>query len=251
MIPIVAFTGKARSGKDTAAAFLCEEYRGVAIAFADPIKRFLAAAYGLTKEQLWGAEKESPIVVKCRAPNLTSTLTRVVGMELLNELRAFNVKFTDWKDIYAIDGSTTTPRRLMQTMGTEVVRAVKPDLWLEVGVRDALRILEGGVTYFAPEGVVPVGAGKDVCYNLVCLTDARFRNELLAVKKLGGLCVRVNREMNELSVVAQKHVSEVEQDSMPRWWFDRAIVNNGTLDSLRYQMEIIGRNAFGLPESIR
>lgn len=247
MTPIVVFTGKARSGKDTAAAMLCEEYGGVALAFADPIKRFLQAAYGLTEAQLWGDEKEKEFTIPvAQTHNLVNTLERVVGLALMNDLAAFNNRFAFWqRDYLPVGNSKTTPRRLMQTFGTEVVRAVRPDLWLEVGLRDAQRLLRGGMDYSRLIGVFP----SNVSRQLVCITDGRFRNELLGVKQMGGLCVRIDRPVESgLSAEAKGHASEVEQASIPDWWYDARVRNDEGLDKMQRQVNWIGRLMLGNPE---
>lgn len=257
MTPIVVFTGRARSGKDSAAEFLCHEYRGIRLAFADPIKRFLMAVFGLTQEHLWGDKKEEEFTAEYKPSlldfGLIEVLERAVGKTFKSfgdsEALTLHNRASRWLREYAPHGGKTTARRLMQTFGTEVVRAVLPDLWLEVGLRDAGRILQGGMTYLRTEGVIPVGAGKDVCYNLVCIGDGRFRNELLGTKMMGGWCVRIDRPIeNGLSAEAKKHASEVEQSSIPDWWFDSIIENNGTLEGLQQQMSYFGRVRFGSPE---
>lgn len=248
MMPVVVFTGTARSGKDTAARFLCEAYNGVSIAFADPIKRFMAGVYGLSEAQLWGNEKE--VVIPCPVPrtvHLELTLAHVVGMDMTDDRGALRARIEAWT--WGLEHATprvTTPRRLMQTFGTEVVRSVRPDLWLEVGLRDAQRILEGGFTYTRTLGVVPTGTDKN--FDLVCITDGRFRNELLGVKRIGGVSLRIERPAeNGLSAEARGHASEVEQKTLPDWWFDGVVSNDSDVTALRENMLFMGHTLLALP----
>lgn len=56
---IVGLAGYARSGKDTAAAFLVDLYGFQRLAFADPLKSAARIIFSLTDEQLFGEAKET------------------------------------------------------------------------------------------------------------------------------------------------------------------------------------------------
>lgn len=58
---IIALTGLAGSGKTLAARRLVDRHRFTRLRFADPIKRMLAAGFGLSAEQLDGNEKAVPV----------------------------------------------------------------------------------------------------------------------------------------------------------------------------------------------
>jgi hypothetical protein len=55
---IIGLGYKARSGKDTAAAYLRDHFGFVPVAFADALKRACAEIFGLSHEQLYGDQKE-------------------------------------------------------------------------------------------------------------------------------------------------------------------------------------------------
>lgn len=57
---LLALTGAARSGKDTAGQFLCSTYGFAQYAFADPIRAGLRAAFGLTN---WHFNEGKEIVI--------------------------------------------------------------------------------------------------------------------------------------------------------------------------------------------
>lgn len=103
--PIIGISGKARSGKDTAAQFLIAHIGGYRYSFADPLRRMLAAGLGIDMgDPYWQANKE--------------------------------------QDIPAIGRS---PRYLMQTLGTEWGRdLVHPDLWV-ILAKQALHRLGPGM----------------------------------------------------------------------------------------------------------
>jgi len=56
---IVGISGRKRSGKDTAADILCEEYGYEKYSFADPIKAACKEVFGFDNEQVRGSRKEN------------------------------------------------------------------------------------------------------------------------------------------------------------------------------------------------
>lgn len=126
MYKIIAFAGKARSGKSTAAAITHKALGGTLYALADPIRDML----------------------------------RVLGVE------DFETRKED-----EIEGIGASPRKLMQTLGTEWGRImINEDLWLNMAklkLRDA-------------EGVL-------------IISDLRFESEAEWVRQNQGLVVRIRR----------------------------------------------------------
>lgn len=60
MIPLIGLTGYSRSGKDTFARLLAEQFRVGLVAFATPLKREIAAAWQVDVGLFHGADKEQP-----------------------------------------------------------------------------------------------------------------------------------------------------------------------------------------------
>jgi len=58
------------------------------------------------------------------------------------------------------------------------------------------------------------------------ITDTRFENELLAIKKRDGICVRIDSKFAEKG---DTHLSETQWRD---WKFDYVLDNNGTLEEL-------------------
>lgn len=59
---LIGFTGPARSGKDTAAAFVLAEFGGYKYSFADPLRAMLKAGLNIDmSEPYWIERKETPI----------------------------------------------------------------------------------------------------------------------------------------------------------------------------------------------
>lgn len=108
-----------------------------------------------------------------------------------------------------------SPRRLMQTLGTEWGRhLINPDLWLLMAQQ---RLLHHG-----PGMIIP---------------DVRFENEAAWVRKYGGRIIHLKRD----SVTPiEEHVSEAGVEFVPET--DMVLTNNGTLE----EMQHLVRLAFGV-----
>lgn len=180
--PWVAFVGKARSGKDTAAAVLTAAYGFRRVAFADPVRQaLLALDPWITGERL-------------------SALVERDGWE----------------------GAKKDPevRALLQRMGTEAIRALDPDFWVRQGIRAA-----------------EAWAGPTV------FTDARFHNELEAIRGAGGLLVRIDRPGVGSDPRVDAHPSEQEWTS---WRFDVVLQNDGSLADFHLQVRRLVEDYFDL-----
>lgn len=59
---LVAFVGKARAGKDTAASHLRLEHGFARLAFADPLKRAAREMFGLSHGQTWGDDLKEVVI---------------------------------------------------------------------------------------------------------------------------------------------------------------------------------------------
>lgn len=236
--PIVLFTGKGKSGKDTAGRIISEELGGICIALADPIKRFFLKA-GLSAEQLWGTEKEVEIATpEIHAGHCKFWLAEALcGWKTAVELQ--RIYFEKWTGGLP---ARTTPRHMMQTFGTECVRAYSPDLWVDFGLWLAGELLAGRTGYHREQGLV-FDLPKKPTPNVVAITDGRFRNEVLKVKAHGGHCYALVREeaQSGFSDAAKAHRSETEQGSIPPWWFDNTIYNDGSLLDFEHRIAHVAR----------
>lgn len=100
-----------------------------------------------------------------------------------------------------------TPRRLLQLGGTECMRrGYADDIWARTLERRAMQ---------DPNTSILVG-------------DVRFSNEVEAIKRLGGIVVRVDRDVPETEEDA--HASETALADFEGW--DHVILNRGSMDSL-------------------
>lgn len=238
MYPVIIITGQAGSGKDTLAGFMAE-HGGVCISQADPMKRFVKEIFGFSDQQLWGPSE---------ARNAPDPRPASEFIRLWDDGSAFSIKaawlkniraggrmedLQNWAAKHVLGVEGLTPRKVLQTIGTEFGRAIDEKLWLSYAQDMATRILEAGGTYDRAIGHLP-GPQRA---KFVIITDGRFRNEILVTKALGGLAIRVDG--GGLSGEAGSHASETEQNSIPETWFD-AVVMNQKSDGLERLKAVAG-----------
>ncbi len=163
---ILGIAGAAGSGKTTVANVLAE--RGWAVvSLADPMKRICQDVFGWSHDRLWGPSE-------CR-----------------------NTPDPRWEGL--------TARHALQTLGTEWGRAMHPDVWVRMAIREA----------------------RD--HRRTVVPDVRFQNELDAIRDAGGRMLRVERPgMVALTGAAAAHASEAGALT----GVSCTIVNDGTLDQL-------------------
>jgi len=274
--PIILVCGGAGSGKDTTAAFIAKYTNGVCIAQADPMKRFAKDVFGFTEEQLWGPSEcrnaEDP---RYAAPDtwegadatmgsyttdqwIQSVLPNVKGEALTRATLALDQWFSKLaKDHGVIFGKRMgaatqptrilTPRYVLQTLGTEWGRTVGPTMWNDYALRMAVKLLTGDFTGYdrtygghAKQGEAP--------HDYIILTDGRFRNEILGIKKIGGYVINVVSPSEDGSATEKAgvagHKSEAELKSIPRHFFDAVLVNDKSngLGTLEYTVRELVSN---------
>lgn len=80
----------------------------------------------------------------------------------------------------------------------------------------------------------------DPCYKYVVISDTRFKNEVAAIKRLGGVVVRLNGDPAGVRAASKrdpKHQSECELDDYDG--FDVVIDNSGARDLEALRLEIV------------
>lgn len=130
-------------------------------------------------------------------------------------LKAQNVPFDiiermiegDLKEVPTVFLGGKTPRYTMQTLGTEWGRVlIDSKLWINA-FHNSLRLDDSKIRY--------------------ACTDVRYQNEGNIIHDLGGLLIRLNRNINNNDF--STHSSETEIDALD---VDYEIDNNGTLEDL-------------------
>ena len=177
---IIALTGPAGCGKDTVAQIMArqlnasQEYICELEALAFPMKQFCMRLFGWNYDRLYGPS------------------------ELRNKP----------------DPDGLTPRKALQTLGTEWGRALREDVWVDALLsrieRDAARWL---ITYVS------------------VVTDLRFPNEAKKIREAGGYVIRITGRSGD---VGNAHESEQHfSDPVLLEHVTHEIDNSGTLDDLR------------------
>lgn len=244
-VPIVIFCGPAGSGKDTAAQFLAKNHGAVLLAQADPMKRFARDLYGFTDQALWGPseerEKPFPITTLGRQEN-EDLMLRWVGQELgIREVDKAVFRLKSWNEgtLHEAEQNLITgfisARKVLQTLGTEWGRNLSPALWVEAAVHIAERLLEGGYAYTREGGPKAEAGARPAPF--VAIADGRFANEVLTVRRHGGIAVRILGRRG--GVTNAGHRSETELEVIPGHFYDATIHNVGTLAELEMAVNSI------------
>jgi len=189
---VIGLTGRAGSGKSTVAARLLALYGGERLPFALPLKRLLRLFL------------EDQGVASALAHRMTDG---------------------DLKEVPSDHLGGATPRRAMQTLGTEWGRCLSASLWVDAWRRSAEE-LRRRVS----------AAGETI---LLVADDVRFPNEVEAIRALGGLVVRIDRPGTGLAGTDGSHASET-CDLGPA---DGVIVNDDDLARLFEAVDALARSA--------
>ena len=135
---LIGITGQKFSGKSTVAKMLSEMLGYKVVSFADKLKDVTCVLSGCTREQLEDYEfKECELVPNHLKP-------------------------------YCGDAEFPTYRAFLQYFGSEVMRGVNDNIWIDCTL--------------------------DNCGENAIIADCRFPNEAKAIKEQGGIVIRVERD---------------------------------------------------------
>lgn len=200
---LVAFTGFARSGKDTAAARLVERHGFNRLAFADPMREALLRlnpTVVVHEDDLVSMESASGT----RHPEF-ALYSKVPAIPI----RALVVAF-GWD---LVKSEIPEVRELLQRLGTQVGRELfGENFWVEQLFRRAHR-----------EGKL----------DRLVITDCRFENEAHAVLDRGGIVVRVARPG-----VGPVNAHESDR-GLPDHLVTETVSNDGTIEELSAKVDHI------------
>ncbi len=220
---------------------IAKNYGGIVMAQADVMKRFTRDTFGFTDAQLWGpSDNRNAIDPNFLRSTYTDTVYRKVqaladswieeiqddSFSAVNARESLLTWAYDLLDEATIekDGGLT-PRKTLQTLGTEFGRAVSKEIWTTYARKIALKLLSGNGTYTPQEGFKESTDN----HNFVVISDGRFRNEIVGVKALGGVAIKIQSPSSDNSAVEKAgvagHRSETEQMGVPNHFFD-AVVHN-------------------------
>jgi hypothetical protein len=245
--PIILLSGQAGSGKDTVAGYLVKNHAAAALAMADPMKR-LGLVFNFTEDQLWGpSESRNAEDERFRDPyfndRILTDLYSGIGygwvrdvMPGLSEaqLKENHSVLVGWATRLlnvAVEAKSLTPRKMLQTLGTEWGRAMSKDMWINYAKTAALKLLSGGYRYDRRHGLI--ADENEVGPAFAIITDGRFRNELVSVLTLGGQTWKIaspqadGKAAEAAGVVG--HKSETEQRQIPDHFYSAILHNDKSL----------------------
>lgn len=226
---IIALLGVAGSGKDTVARYIREELREVAtVAFADPMKEFAREVFDFPTTHLWGPshlrnenfrDYSKMTAWALAAPRFTRFLhpwtSRILGTSDPEARQLLCTKLNSWFTCLrdeSIDCGLT-PRRMLQTLGTECGRSFDKNIWVSYGLRRAAALLN-----------------SEHC-RAVVITDCRFLNEAEMVRGREGEVWLIDRPSMHVSGVSHASELDVYSEGM-RPFISHTVDNSGSLDAL-------------------
>jgi len=148
-----------------------------------------------------------------RMVDLRNTVREMI-LPFAEPLKELAVREFDW------DGVKDEPgRRLLQMLGTDCGRAYDPQIWVRKW-RDAKLKMEISCRP-----------------NYIIADDVRFENEAAEIHRMGGVVVRVVRPELD-GTKPDGHISEWP---IPQDCIDYTILNDGNLEQLRGQVDLVLR----------
>lgn len=184
---VIGLTGRARSGKDTVADYLVERHGFTKMSFAGPLKQVARAT-----DPILGFDVRNP-----------GHLIRL--SEALEYLTEDQIK-----------GLYPEYRRFLQTLGTDGIRAIDPDFWMNAAI----------------DGV------RRKRLDRVVFTDTRFMNECQAIWRhmRGWLDHSEVWHVNRPSLPPLDENAHISEQDAGTFGEDRWINNTGDLDHLGYEV---------------
>ena len=193
--------------------------------FASKLKEIVSILTGFTVQELEKEEiKNANLFLSYKLINKGINTVEVFSsmedlVKRLNHLRSVYLEVYSEKELDALFEQETvyiTPRLLLQTIGTDIVRTINPDIWVNKLMND----------YISYADTISGTSEIKKLYPNWCITDVRFPNEVKAIKEKEGITIRINRETDYVS----NHSSEIALDNYEN--FDYTIDNNNCIDCL-------------------
>ena len=193
--------------------------------FANKLKEIVSILTGFTIEDLEKEEiKNTNLFLSYKLLNKKANTFEIFAsmedlVERLNHLRTIYLDIysaEEVNDLFVQETISVTPRLLLQTIGTDIVRTINPNIWVNKLMND----------YISYADAISGTSEIKKLYPNWCITDVRFLNEVKAIKEKDGIIIRINRETNYVS----NHSSEIALDNYED--FDYTIDNNNCIDCL-------------------
>lgn len=247
---IVGLSGVSGAGKDTVADLIQEMRSGwVKVALADPMKRICRDVYDFTEDQLWGPSEMRNKPDK-RYPRLCSECGGK-GDRVYEDTPQGSPALQPCMVCHGEKVTYLTPREALQQLGTNWARNCYLNTWVDLTIRTAQKLMASPhLVYTQAHGLSPIlrpsvniapSAVDPESVSGVLVSDVRYRNEMAAIKKAGGIVIRVRRDTT-LSAVYTSHSSEQEMGQIQDSEFDLVVDNTGTLADLETKMRLVVDN---------
>ena len=218
----------------------------VKVALADPMKRFVLNAFGLTKEQLWGPSEARNKTFKVDTAWWYNSITALplAAKEILNHVLSSGYRSSgylalmDWfhhlRDSYTYEISA---RVILQTLGTEWGREVDPLMWSRYAHKTASYMKSSKTGYSQELGIL---GNRIELFSGVVIPDHRFANEVEYTQAQGGSVIRLRRlalEKRDEVVGIEGHKSEAEQKTLPDSVFNLVLEFPEGIDKVHSMLE--------------
>jgi hypothetical protein len=226
---IIGISGYSGSGKDTAGIII--QYLKASTKL--PLKVVLKSP----KHHQWWLEERSSWQIKKWAGKLkviASILTGIPTEKFEDQEFKKSLLGPEWGTVSTNPLNSIEPfkdiqfnalmsvREFLQKLGTSALRdGLHENAWI-----NALMADYNPVSDTLLEGEVRKVREEDLMYPNWIITDTRFPNEAEAIKKAGGIIIRIERPGID---PVNLHTSETSLDN---WNFDHVVVNDGSITDL-------------------
>ena len=218
MKSLIGLAGQKGVGKDTTGNYMSELTEYPLYAFAGPLKEFCKSYFDLSDAEVYGDLKEKNrgfnlkswrnllfAVLEFHFPGVMKSKEEIDKHFYRNVLLPYLFSENEINQTAKI---VTSPREIMQRVGTNFFRSIDSDFW----INQAGRALEERGS--------------------LILTDVRFDNEAQWIKDNGGIVVSIVRDLDNKDY----HVSE---KGVSREYVDIFLENNGSIEELRNGIEML------------
>lgn len=209
----IGLSGKASVGKDTVADYLISDYGFKRkIAFSDNLKEACMDVFKFTPTQVYTQEGKRAVLSK---PVVITEGSIQCIVEWMAKTHKVNASDRNYKRF--LGKVLSTPREVLQFVGTDIMRFYVPTYHIDVVKK---KVLES---------------------NNIIITDVRFKNEANLVYELGGLLIRVERPDYLRAVRGSgmsTHISETMLDGWNNWSYCLYNTSND-LSTLRVQIRVM------------
>lgn len=209
-LPLIAILGKAGAGKSTLAEEMISQHGGICVSWADPLKQLCIELTDMPAYNAFGPSEAREVVLDIKFPDVKESLARLkesftfakLGLPVGPASAALASWVQDCHNFIATKGGITA-RFALQRLGTEWGRGLDPEVWVRTGINTGLQYLEDGI-------------------DAVYYPDTRFANEVIAVKKTGGVVLGIVG----VETTAGGHDSEKGIKAVPAHFLDAVFDNS-------------------------